>query len=174
MHGRRRTRHAEELARSHGATRCFMPRTRDPATLKPSTIFRCRQDSSLSLSFSACRPRAPQYVVGRCRVAGRSRHDTRPEINIISRVACAGDVYAKTASFYAHRGPCSAISLQEKPLLFVAPGGAPLGKISPSINNAKSSRERPRSRMGSNVRGNVGETRASRNARFFSTPLSCE
>ena len=57
------------------ATRCFMPRARDPATLDATALFPFADGSSPPL------PLLPFLVAARC----RTWHDTRPEINIISR-----------------------------------------------------------------------------------------
>lgn len=102
------------------------------ATLKPSTIFRCRQDSSLSpslppgISSACCRTLVLQNEA-------QARHE-RPEINIISRVACAGDM--RIASSYASpHVPAISSSLREKPLccFWYIP-------VRQDISNAKSSR----------------------------------
>lgn len=67
-------RRKEKISRDPtNATRCFMPRARDPATLDATALFPFADGSSP--------PSLPFLVAVRC----RTWHDTRPEINIISR-----------------------------------------------------------------------------------------
>lgn len=124
-----RTRHAE-LARSHGATRCFMPRARDPYDPKTEHYFPL-PTGFLSLSLYRSLSPSPGIFSGCCRTLvvlqneAQARHE-RPEINIISRVACAAPRrgYANR-EFLRISPPCRVYRQSRLPFgrnLFVASG----------------------------------------------------
>lgn len=129
-----------------------------PATLKPSTIFRCRQDSSPSRGISsAC---CGTLVV--LQNEAQARHE-RPEINIISRVACAGDM--RIASSYAspHVLAISSSSLREKPLCCF---WCMYARIRQDISNVKSSQASTNASGWRMIFENADEIRASQNVLF--------